>query len=116
LWVSLWVKVLTPRRPTSGKNEREPNRMAVHSVRLFSCSNVLCHDLTHRRRSLFLHLRVRVGVGAQRETGIGVSQHPRHRSDVHAVLQRHRGEGVPLRYNYDKPEKPRISRVLRFGA
>lgn len=26
------------------------------------------------------------------------------------------GEGVPLRYNYDKPEKPRISRVFGYLA
>ena len=26
------------------------------------------------------------------------------------------GEGVPLRYNYDKPEKPRISRVFSYLA
>ncbi len=25
-------------------------------------------------------------------------------------------EGVPLRYNYDKPEKPRISRVFGYLA
>lgn len=27
--------------------------------------------------------------------------------DIHAVLQGGGGEGMPLRYNYDKPEKPR---------
>ena len=26
------------------------------------------------------------------------------------------GVGVPLRYNYDKPEKPRISRVFSYLA
>ena len=26
------------------------------------------------------------------------------------------GVGVPLRYNYDKPEKPRISRVFGYQA
>ena len=26
------------------------------------------------------------------------------------------GKGVPLRYNYDKPEKPRISRVFGYLA
>ena len=30
------------------------------------------------------------------------------RFHVHAVLQGGRGEGVPLRYNNDKPEKSRI--------
>ena len=26
------------------------------------------------------------------------------------------GTGVPLRYNYDKPEKPRISRIFGYLA
>ena len=28
-----------------------------------------------------------------------------------ALTEQKRGAGVPLRYNYDKPEKPDISRV-----
>ena len=35
---------------------------------------------------------------------------------VIAVLQGEHGEGVPLRYNYDKPEKPRTSRVFGYLA
>lgn len=35
---------------------------------------------------------------------------------VIAILQGKHGEGVPLRYNYDKPEKPRISRVFGYLA
>ena len=35
---------------------------------------------------------------------------------VIAVLQRENGKTVPLRYNYDKPEKPRISRVFGYQA
>ena len=31
-------------------------------------------------------------------------------------LQCQRCEGMPLRYNYDKPEKPRISRVFGYLA
>ena len=31
----------------------------------------------------------------------------RHRLDVHPVLEGQGSKGVPLRYNYDKPEKPR---------
>ena len=33
-----------------------------------------------------------------------------------AVGQQIAGEGVPLRYNYDKPEKPCISRVFGYLA
>ena len=32
------------------------------------------------------------------------------------VFQQQAGAAVPLRYNYDKPEKPRISRVFGYLA
>ena len=48
-----------------------------------------------------------MGVGVQCEARGVVSEHTADRFHVHAVLQGHGGEGVPLRYNYDKPEKPR---------
>ena len=35
---------------------------------------------------------------------------------LHTVLQKQTGTTVPLRYNYDKPEKPRISRVFGYQA
>ena len=57
-----------------------------------------------------------VGVGVQREARGVVAQHRGHRFYIHAVLERHGCEGVPLRYNYDKPEKPRISRVFGYLA
>ena len=57
-----------------------------------------------------------VGVSVQREARRVVTQHTADGLDVHAVLQRHGREGVPLRYNYDKPEKPRISRVFGYLA
>ena len=57
-----------------------------------------------------------VGVGVQRKACGVVAQHTADRFHVHAVLQRHGCEGVPLRYNYDKPEKPRISRVFGYLA
>ena len=57
-----------------------------------------------------------MSVGVQREPRRVVAQHTADGLDVHAVLQGHRREGVPLRYNYDKPEKPRISRVFGYLA
>ena len=36
--------------------------------------------------------------------------------DVVCALAKSGAEGVPLRYNYDKPEKPRISRVFGYLA
>lgn len=55
-------------------------------------------------------------VGVQREACRKMPQHARYGFNVHAVLQCQRCEGVPLRYNYDKPEKPRISRVFGYLA
>ena len=46
-------------------------------------------------------------ISIQREACRKMSQHARYGLDVHTVLQGQRCEGVPLRYNYDKPEKPR---------
>lgn len=57
-----------------------------------------------------------MGVGVQREACRKMPQHTRYGFDVHTVLQCQRCEGVPLRYNYDKPEKPRISRVFGYLA
>jgi len=55
-------------------------------------------------------------VGVQRKPCRKMPQHARYGFDVHTVLQCQRCEGVPLRYNYDKPEKPRISRVFGYLA
>ena len=57
-----------------------------------------------------------VGVGVQRKARGVVPEHTADGLDVHAVLQGHGREGVPLRYNYDKPEKLRISRVFGYLA
>ena len=55
-------------------------------------------------------------ISVQREACRKMPQHTRYGLDVHSVLQGQRCEGVPLRYNYDKPEKPRISRVFGYLA
>lgn len=55
-------------------------------------------------------------VGVQSEPGAVVAQHAGQGLHVHAAGDRHGGECVPLRYNYDKPEKPRISRVFGYLA
>ena len=36
-----------------------------------------------------------------------MAQHPGERLNVDTVLEGHGGKSMPLRYNYDKPEKPR---------
>jgi len=57
-----------------------------------------------------------MGVGVQREGGVGVAQDTGQGFGVHTAGEGVGCEGVPLRYNYDKPEKPRISRVFGYLA
>ena len=45
-----------------------------------------------------------------------MTQQAGNRSYIHALRNQQAGIGVPLRYNYDKPEKPRISRVFGYLA
>ena len=76
----------------------------------------LCHEITHLFCCTFLHLPRDVGVGAEREACVEMAKHTGYCLYVHAILERQRCECVPLRYNYDKPEKPRISRVFGYLA
>ena len=48
-----------------------------------------------------------MGVDAQDEACVIVTQHTGYCFYTDAVLKRHGREGMPLRYNNDKPEKPR---------
>ena len=61
---------------------------------------------------LFLRGRCDMGIGVQREARREVAQHPGDCLDVHTVLQGQGRERMPLRYNYDKPENPVISRIF----
>ena len=76
----------------------------------------LRHEAAHFLRGLLLHLPCDVGVGAERKACVVVTQHAADGFHIHTVLQCQRCEGMPLRYNYDKPEKPRISRVFGYLA
>ena len=53
-----------------------------------------------------------MGVGVQCEARGVVPEHTADGFHVHAVLQGHRRESVPLRYNNDKQKKPLFSRGL----
>ena len=69
-------------------------------------------DAPHGLRRLELRVGGNVGVGVQREARGVMTEHRGHGFYIHAVLQRHRCEGVPLRYNNDKQKKPLFSRGL----
>ena len=55
-------------------------------------------------------------IDIQREGGGGMTEVALYRFDIDAGTDRGYGIAVPLRYNYDKPEKPRISRVFGYLA
>ena len=63
-----------------------------------------------------LHIVGDMRVGVQSESGAEMAQHTGQCFHVYAAGEGVGGEGVPLRYNYDKPEKPRISRVFGYQA
>ena len=63
-----------------------------------------------------LHAAGHMGIYVQREGRGVMAQVFLHGFDVVTGLQAVHGEGMPLRYNYDKPEKPRISRVFGYQA
>ena len=58
-----------------------------------------------------LHIVGDMGVGVQGEARAVVAQHTGQGLHIHTAGDCHRSERMPLRYNYDKPEKPRISRL-----
>ena len=60
----------------------------------FFCLHDLCHEVAHRLCGLVLLLPCCVGVGAEGEARVVVSQRTRQRLDVHAVLEGQRGKGV----------------------
>ena len=107
-----------PQAEMRGKSRRAPERK-LSPFRCSACLRDLSnlrHEAAHFLRGLLLHLSCGVGVGAERKAGVIVAEHTADGFDVHAILQCQRCEGMPLRYNYDKPEKPRISRVFGYLA
>ena len=81
-----------------------------------SLPHLLADDPADGVGGILLHLGRGVGVGVQGKPCRIVAQRAGQRFHVYPAFQRQRGEGVPLRYNYDKPEKPRISRVFGYLA
>ena len=61
-------------------------------------------------------LVIQVGVDIRRGGKVAVPQPLLNVFEGDAVGQQQAGTAVPLRYNYDKPEKPRISRVFGYLA
>lgn len=75
-----------------------------------------CQCVSHRPGAQVLGLRIQMRVDIRRSGNIAVPQPLLNLLHRHALFQQQAGAGVPLRYNYDKPEKPRISRVFGYLA
>ena len=76
-----------------------------------------CADKTlHAVGAFALHLVGHMSIYVQCKGSSGVTQITLHRLDIVTGADRGDCVGVPLRYNYDKPEKPRISRVFGYLA
>ena len=57
-----------------------------------------------------------MAVNIRRRADVAVTQPLLNVFEGDAVAQQQAGTAVPLRYNYDKPEKPRISRAFGYLA
>ena len=73
-------------------------------------------DIVHYICRGDLGLVIQVAVNIRRRADVAVPKPFLNLLQRHAVGQQQAGAAVPLRYNYDKPEKPRISRVFGYLA
>ena len=72
--------------------------------------------LLHPLCAILLHLLRNMSVSIQSECCGGMTEIFLHGFNVVAAFDTGNCVCVPLRYNYDKPEKPRISRVFGYLA
>ena len=107
---------LDPNRDPKAEMTGEERKASPAPLRLFCGLHGLADDAADGVGGVTLHPLRGVGVGAEGKARVVVAQRTGQRLDVHTVLEGQRGEGVPLRYNYDKPEKPRISRAFGYLA
>ena len=75
-----------------------------------------CQRVCHRPGTQVLGLRIQMCVNVGCGGNIAVTQPLLNLLHRYALFQQQAGAGVPLRYNYDKPEKPRISRAFGYLA
>ena len=92
-------------------------------VRLFSllrreecCTSIHAQSCQHCFCRRYFWLIVKMSVNICRSGEVAVSEPFLNFFHRYVVRKQQAGTGVPLRYNYDKPEKPRISRVFGYLA
>ena len=95
-------------RDTVSRGKILPQRCGPLSAKIpvFSSSSQL-KRLRHFIRCHLHLLWVWSDIKFQRGTGVGVAQNLLYALYVCPTAQQQRGTTMPLRYNYDKPEKPR---------
>lgn len=79
----------------------------LRRVRRFRFGRGRLHEAADLLRCTSLHIVGDMRIGIEGEPGAEVAQHTGQRFHIHAAGEGHGSEGVPLRYNNDKPEKPR---------
>ena len=79
-------------------------------------SHIHFEESSHLLSRILLHLGRDMPVGIQGEACGIMPKETRQGLHIHTILECQRCECMPLRYNYDKPEKPRISRVFGYQA
>ena len=85
---------LDPHAEIRGKSTGEEVRFPLRCFYHFRRLHHLCHEATHGLCGFVLLLAGGVGVGAESETRIVVSQHAADGFDIHAILQCQRCEGM----------------------
>ena len=75
-------------------------------------SQDIVHYICRRKLGLIVQMAVDICRGAD----VAVTEPFLNLFHGHVVCQQQRSAAMPLRYNYDKPEKPRISRVFGYLA
>lgn len=74
------------------------------------------NKLLHAGGAFLLHLIGDMAIYIQGKGGCSMTQMLLNGFDIITRTDGSNSVGVPLRYNYDKPEKPRISRVFGYQA
>ena len=100
VWVKMWVNRLTHtvthtrKYPDRSKEYRRGSFCLLSGIFVFFCLHDLCHEAAHRLCGLVLLLPCSVGVGAEGEARVVVTEHTADGFDVHPILQCQRCEGV----------------------
>lgn len=79
------------------------NNLLEPAQKLTKSLNIPLHPVG----TILFHTFRNMTIDIQREGRCRMSQISLHRFDIISVLERQDGVGMPLRYNNDKPEKPR---------